>query len=111
MLKQRSVAEVIILTIVTCGIYGLYWVYDTLNSMEQITGAEGSVSSVVVLLLCIFFSPVGYLLYGMCADEQINAIKAARGKQQVDNKIMYMLLGFFIPIVLIPIVQDEINRL
>ena len=37
--------------------------------------------------------------------------KGMRGMQQVDNKVMYMILGFFLPIVLIPIVQDEINRL
>ena len=38
-------------------------------------------------------------------------IKGKLGMQQVDNKVMYMILGFFIPIVLIPIVQDEINRI
>ncbi|MBR3146644.1 MAG: DUF4234 domain-containing protein [Eubacterium sp.] len=111
MLKNRSVVSVILLTLVTCGIYGLYWVYDTLSSMEQVSGREASVGAVVVLLLCIFFSPVGFLLYGMAADEQLNMIKGKFGMQQVDNKVMYMILGFFIPIVLIPIVQDEINRI
>ena len=111
MLKNRSVASVIILTLITCGIYGLYWVYDTLNSMQEISGRESSVSPVIVLLLCIFFAPVGYLLYGMCANEQINHIKTMRGRVEVDNEIMYMVLGFFISIILIAIVQDEINRL
>ena len=111
MLKNRSVVSVIILTIITCGIYGIYWAYDTLNSMEQVSGRESSVGSVVVLLLCIFFPSIGYLLYGMAADEELNMIKGMRGMQQVDNKVMYMILGFFLPIVLIPIVQDEINRL
>ena len=110
-MKQRSIPMVVILELVTCGIYGLYWVYDTLNSMEEVTGREGSISSVLVLILCLFFPSVGFLLYGMCADEQINTIKGMRGITQVDNKVMYMLLGFFIPIVLMPIVQDELNRL
>ena len=111
MLKNRSIVAVIILTIVTCGIYGIYWAYDTLNGMEQTSGHEASVGAVVVLLLCIFFPSIGYLLYGMAADEQVNMIKGKLGMQQVDNKVMYMILGFFIPIVLIPIVQDEINRI
>ena len=111
MLKQRGVVEVILLTIITCGIYGIYWVYDTLNGMEQITGHQSSANSVVCLLLCIFFPSIGYLLFGMAADEQINIIKASRGIPAVDNKVMYMILGFFLPIVLIPIVQDEINKL
>ena len=111
MLKNRSIVMVIILTIVTCGIYGLYWVYDTLRSMELETGTEGSVGATVCLLLCIFLSPVGFILFGMAADEQLNMIKAKRNIPQVDNKVMYMLLGFFISIVLIALVQDEINRL
>ena len=111
MLKNRSVVSVILLTIITCGIYGLYWAYDTLSAMEQTSGREASVSAVVVLILCIVFPSVGNLLYGMAADEQLNMIKGKIGMQQVDNKVMYMILGFFIPIVLIPIVQDEINRI
>ena len=111
MLKNRSIVLVVLLTIITCGIYGLYWVYDTLNGLEQTSGQEGSVNSLIALLLCIFVAPVGYILFGMAADEQLNFIKAQRGIQPVDNKVMYMILGFFLPIVLIPIVQDEINRL
>ena len=111
MLKERSVVGVIILTIVTCGIYGIYWTYDSISSMEQVSGHESSIGAVVILLLVLLFGPVGYLLFGMAADEQLNYIKTMRGGQAVDNKVMYMLLGFFIPIVLIPIVQDEVNRL
>lgn len=110
-MTYRNVAMVIILTLVTCGIYGIYWTYTTLVSMEEVSGKEASVPPVVILLLCILFGPVGYLLYGMAADEQLNLIKGMTGKPQVDNKVMYMLLGFFLPIVLMPIVQDEINRL
>ena len=51
MLKNRSIVAVIILTIVTCGIYGIYWACDTLNGMEQTSGHEASVGAVVVLLL------------------------------------------------------------
>ena len=35
MLKNRSVALVIILSLVTCGIYGLYWIYVTAEALEN----------------------------------------------------------------------------
>ena len=111
MLKNRSIVSVIILTIVTCGIYGLYWVYDTMNSLEQTSGKESSVNAIACLLLCIFLAPVGYILFGMGADEQLNMIKASRGIPTSDNKVLYMILGFFLPIVLLPLVQDEVNKL
>ena len=111
MLKQRGVVEVIILTLVTCGIYGLYWVYDTMSGFEQTTGKESGINAVACLLLCIFLPSIGYLVYGMSADEQLKQIKESRGIPAEDNKVMYMLLGFFLPIVLIPIIQDEINKL
>ncbi len=111
MLTNRSVVAVILLTVVTCGIYGLYWVYDTMNSLEQTTGQQSSVNAIACLLLCIFVAPVGFILFGMGADEQINMIKAQRGIPTKDNKVMYMILGFFLPIVLLPMVQDEINKL
>ncbi|MBQ3281828.1 MAG: DUF4234 domain-containing protein [Eubacterium sp.] len=111
MLQNRSVAMVIILTIVTCGIYGLYWVYDTMHALEQTSGKESSVNAIACLLLCIFVAPVGFILFGNGADEQLNMIKAQRGIPTTDNKVMYMILGFFLPIVLIPIVQDEVNKL
>ena len=111
MLKQRGIIEVVLLTIITCGIYGIYWVYDTLNSMEQYTGQPSSANAMVCLLLCIFLPGIGYLVFGMSADEQLKLIKESRGIPAEDNKVMYMILGFFLPIVLIPMVQDEINKL
>lgn len=111
MLKQRDIVLVIVLSIITCGIYLLYWVYDTMNSLEQTSGKQSGVNAVACLLLCIFVAPVGFILFGLGADEQINMIKEARGIPTTENKVMYMILGFFLPIVLAPIVQDEINKL
>ena len=109
-MQNRSVATVVILTIITCGIYGLYWVYVTAEALEA-EGKSAQMSPLVQLILCIFFSGIGYLLIGMCTDANINAIKNQRGLPATDNKLAYMLIGLFIPIVLIAMVQNEINKL
>ena len=54
--KPRGVAFVIILSIITLGIYSLYWVYKTQEEMKQHTG-EG-IGGVLGLVIWILISPV-----------------------------------------------------
>lgn len=109
-MQNRSVATVIILTIVTCGIYALYWVYTTAAALEE-EGRTGGLSAGVQLVLTLFFGSVGYALFGYYADNNLNAIRARRGMPASDNKVLYIILGIFLPIVLIGIVQNDINKL
>lgn len=111
MLTNRSVVTVIILSIVTCGIYGWYWVYKTAQELEDAGQSGSSINPTVILVLCIVFPYVGYLLFGMAADQNLNNIKARSGRPTTDNKVLYMILGFIIPIVLVALVQNEINML
>lgn len=108
MLKNRNIALVIIFSIISCGIYSLYWTYVTMDALDK----EGQASNMPVIaqfLLCFFY--IGYLLFGMNANSNINAIKQSRGIATTDNNVLWMVLGFFIPIVLVAIVQNEINQL
>jgi Domain of unknown function (DUF4234) len=54
--QRRGIAFVIILTIITLGIYSLYWVYKTEEEMKQHTG-EG-IGGVLGLVVWIVVSPV-----------------------------------------------------
>ncbi len=109
-MKKRSIAAVIILSIITCGIYSWYWVYTTAKDLED-EGHSGGTSPTVQLVLSIFIYVVGYILFGMAADANINAIKSKRGIPTSDNKVVYIILAIFIPIVLVGLVQNEVNKL
>ncbi len=54
--QPRGVAFVIILSIVTLGIYSLYWVYKTQEEMKQHTG--DGLGGVLGLVVWIILSPV-----------------------------------------------------
>ncbi len=108
MLKNRNIAMVIILSIVTCGIYALYWTYVTMDALDR-EGQSSNMPVIVQFLLLFFY--VGYILFGLNADSNINAIKASRGIETQDNKVVYMILGLICPIILVCLVQDEINKL
>lgn len=109
-MQNRNIGLVILFSIISCGIYMFYYVYKVSEELEA-EGQTGSLSPIVVLLLTIFVSPVGFLLLGMNGDANINAIKAKRGMPQADNKVLWMILGLIIPIVLIVLMQLEINNL
>jgi uncharacterized BrkB/YihY/UPF0761 family membrane protein len=54
--QPRGIVFVILLSIITLGIYSLYWVYKTEEEMKQHTG-EG-IGGVLGLVVWIVFSPV-----------------------------------------------------
>lgn len=110
MLKNRDVVTTIILCIVTCGIYAFYWVYVTAQAIEQ-ESDKHDIPAILVLILSIFVGSVGFALFGYSANAGLNAIRAKRGEQEQDNLVAYIILGFFLPIVVIGMVQSEINKL
>lgn len=110
-MKHRSIATVILLTFVTCGIYGLWWVYTTAEELDREVGEPGKFSPVVLIVLCLLAGVVGYALFGMQMNDSLNKIREHKGLSQVDNQVLYIVLGLFIPIVLIVLVQNEINKL
>lgn len=111
MLQNRSIAMVIVLGLVTCGIYPLYWLYQTATALENEGKSGAGLEPTLIVIISLFFPYVGYLLFGMAADQNLNNIKTQRGMPTADNKVLYMVLGFIIPIVLVALVQNEINQI
>lgn len=110
MLTKRSVVSVVVFSILTCGIYMLWWTYVTCTAM-QAHGRRTSIPPVLTTLLMLFFSSVGGALLGIDADDNLNSIKAQNGMPQTDNKILWLVLGILIPIVTVALVQYEINNM
>lgn len=108
MLKNRNIALVIILSIITCGIYQLYWLWVTISALDN-EGQNSNMPAVAQFILMFFY--VGFILFGLNADANINAIKAKRGIPASDNKVLYIILGIFLPIVLVCLVQNESTSL
>lgn len=108
MLQRRSVAAVVILSIVTCGIYMLYWSYVTICALDEEGGAS-NMSPMLQFVLMFFY--VGSILFGINANANLNAIRERKGLPKRDNQVAWILLGLFIPIILFALVQNEINQL
>ena len=110
MLEKRSVIAVILFSILTCGIYMVYWTYVTCTAMQQQGGKTG-IPPIATTLLMLFVTPVGGALLGMDADDNLNAIKTKHGMPTTDNKVLWIVLGVLFPIVTVALIQYEINTM
>lgn len=52
-MRSRSVGMCIVLSLVTCGLYTLYWLYSLAEDMDHLTGGHSGGSGGMVLLLTI----------------------------------------------------------
>jgi Domain of unknown function (DUF4234) len=103
--QQRKPLTVALLTIVTCGIYGLWWYYRNFEDMKQNTG-EG-VGGGVGLLLAIFCGIIAVFLL----PAEVGNLFEREGKEKPVSAItglwnLIPLAGFFI---FIYKVQDALN--
>ncbi|MBR4319424.1 MAG: DUF4234 domain-containing protein, partial [Oscillospiraceae bacterium] len=92
MFTQKSVATVVILTIITCGIYGIIWYWNAINELYKAGGkAVGNMEPVIQFILMFFY--VGGIIFAINADDNLNAVKAQRGLLTSDNKALYIVLS------------------
>ena len=111
-ITSRSIPLVIILSIVTCGIYGLYWMYCLVNDLNAASGHEGDTSGGMVILFSIITCNIYGLYWYYTAGGKVGDI------QEYDRRprdsylgILYLvldLLGF--SIVSMALIQNELNK-
>ena len=57
MIERRNIAVCIVLTLVTCGIYGIYWIVCLTNDVNTVSGdVNGTSGGMVVLLTIVEFT-------------------------------------------------------
>lgn len=110
MLEKRSVTTVVIFSLLTCGIYMIYWTYVTCQALQQ-QGKKASIPVILTTLMMLFYASIGGALLALDADDNINAIKEMHGMPKSENKVLWLIFGIFIPIVTVALVQNEINQM
>lgn len=111
MIQKRSVAVCIILSIVTCGIYGIYWficLNNDTNTASNTFGTSGGVAFLLTLVTCGIYG----FYWAYKQGEKIDAAKASRGIPTSNSGIVYLLLSIFgLSIVAWALMQNELNQL
>lgn len=111
MVHQRSVALAIILSIVTCGIYGIYWFIVMTNDIGRLSG-DTSFTGGKHLLLTIVTCGIWSLIWAYQVGKHISDAQRQRGMMATDNSVLYLVLCIFgFSIITYGLAQHEINKM
>jgi len=111
MVNQRSVATAIILSVLTCGIYGIYWfivLTDDIGRLSRDSSFTGGKHFLLTLITCGIWS----LVWAYQVGKQIAEAQKQRGVYDTDNSVLYLVLAIFgFGIIVYALAQLEVNKL
>ena len=111
MIKERNIVTCIILSIVTCGIYGLYW-FITLTDDASRANDDPSFTGVKAFLLTLVTCGIYSFYWNYKIGKEMYEANQKRGIQTSDNSVLYLILGLFgLSIVTYCLVQNELNTI
>ena len=104
-IKQRNLVTCILLTLVTCGIYGIYWV--VMLAREAVSVKDPQDSAILEIVLMLFLPFLGVFL----VEKKFAEGCAAKGIPHTDNSILYLILDLVgLGIVSICMLQNDLNK-
>lgn len=111
MIQQKNIALCVVLSFVTCGIYGIIWFIAMTDDTNQLSGdftTSGGMAFLLTLVTCGLYS--FYWMYKQ--GEKLDYVKRSRGIPSDNSGILYLILAVLgLGIVSYILMQNEINRL
>lgn len=114
MIKNRNIVLCVILSIITCGIYGIYWFIvmtnDVKTAAEDTKIASGGMAFFLTLITCGIYGI--YWAYKMGELTKIAQEKRGADANTSDRAILYLILEIIgLSIVVFILVQNDLNKL
>lgn len=111
-MTQRNIAVSIVLTIFTCGIYGIVWFImlndDVRNASKDYEMPSGGIAFLLTLVTCGIYGI--YWAYKM--GKAVTVAKQEVGLPATDNSVLYLVLQIFgFAIVNYALIQNEMNTI
>ena len=105
-IKKRNIVTCILLSLVTCGIYGIYWVI--MLARDAVSVKDPADNAILEIVLMLFLPFLGIFL----AEKKFAEGCAAKGIPHTDNSILYLILGLIgLGIVGDCMLQNDLNKL
>lgn len=109
MRQQRSIALCIVLSIVTCGIYWIYWYYCIAQDVYSLNNNLSTTPGITLLLnivTCGIYGIYAYYKWG----QALNEVCVAKGIPGEDRSVLYLVLSIFkLSIVNMALIQSDLN--
>ncbi len=111
---KRNIGLCIVLSIITCGIYGIYWfivLADETNAVSGHTqdGTSGGIAFLLTLVTCGIYG----IYWAYKQGEKLNEAKAMRNMPTDSNSgILYLVLELLgLGIIAYALMQNELNKM
>ena len=105
--QPRSIPVAIILSIVTCGIYALYWMYSINNEINDLAQDPMAAGGGVVLLLTLVTCGVYGWYWNYKMGEKCDFIT----QKNSSSGVIFLILSIFgLGLVSLCLMQDTVNR-
>lgn len=112
MIERRNIAVCIVLTLVTCGIYGIYWIVCLTNDVNTVSGDVNGTSGGMVVLLTIVTCGIYGIYWAYKQGEKLEFTKNNRGIPSSNSGVLYLILQIFgFGIIAYALMQNELNKL
>lgn len=111
-IKNRNIALCIVLSIITCGIYGIYWLVCLVDDLNVASGRTGDTSGGVVFLLSLVTCGIYGIYWMYKAGEKVAYVKQRNtGEVDSSSSVLYLILGIVgFGIVAYALIQSELNK-
>lgn len=107
--KNRSIPLYIILSLITCGLFSLYWFYCLTEDSNALSGRVDT-SGGLALLLNIVTCGIYGLYWAYQLGNKLDEAAASHGKPQKNQGILYLILNLIgFSIITYAIAQSNIN--
>jgi len=109
-IEERNVVVYLLLSIITCGLFGIYWLVVVLKDIATTSGED--INPWLVILLTIITCGI----YGIYFNYQMGKYMAKAGENYnvkiEDNSILYLILSIFgLDIVNLCLIQNDLNTI
>ena len=109
-MKERSIPLYIVLSIVTCGIFGLYWFVCLTDDTNEASGQDLT-GGVLALVLTIITCNIYGWFWAYKLGEKVDIIKEQNGQPASNYGILFVIMqALGLGIVNFAIAQDALNN-
>lgn len=106
-IQPRSIVVSIILSIVTCGLYGIYWFIVLTDEVNRLTKNEDDLSGGLAFVLTLVTCGIYGFFWAYKMGQKADAISGTNNS----SALVYLLLVVFhLGIVVYALAQDTVNR-
>ena len=107
-MKKRSIAVAILLTIITCGLYAVYWFVKLTDEVNYVSNTRSDTSGIMAMLLALVTCGIYTLYWSYKMGEKLDRCTG----QNSSRGTMYLLLNLVgAGIINFALIQDTLNKM